>query len=356
MIHRRVILVILVACTIVFQANELFAKDVIVDHHAVIREGPSGTTRSLGTAEAGDKFELLEPSPSNNWYKIKFQGQEAWISAKWVELEGASSSESIKIASFNAKRLGHGQKDYVLTAQILSGYDLVALEEVMNKEGLKNLVGELKKIKVDDTQTDWRYIISEPVGRESYKECYAYIWKTAKTSLNPNSYYIFPDPEDHFIREPFIASFKSDKFDFTLIAAHFIFGDSKAARRAEAEAMADVFREVQDKDTHENDVILMGDFNLPPTDQGWSDMKQIANITWLIRPPDKTTIGDTKMVSLYDNFWFQTNYVTEFTGHSGVYLFMNDIYDDENRFKEAKDSISDHVPVWGEFSTEKDDD
>lgn len=332
------------------------AAELAVKHHAVIREGPSSTARKIGTAEAGDRFELLNDNPTNQWYKIEFNNSEGWISARWVEIEGQTSSGIIRIASFNAKRLGHGFKDYPLTARVLSSYDLVALQEVMTDSGVENLVNELEKLD-SVNPTDWKYEISEPVGRGSYKEHYAYVWKSDMVSLTANSSYLVDDePEDHFIREPYVSTFKAGKFDFTMISSHLIWGDSKAQRREEAKALAAVYGQVQDNDPNENDVILVGDFNLPPTDKGWKEIKKIEGMSWLIKPPAKTTIGTKKISSLYDNIWFQSGYLTEFTGNSGTYEFMHDLIDDENVYEAARSLVSDHVPVWGEFSTEKDDD
>ncbi len=349
----RKIAVIVLLCWV---ALPLLAQEILVKHHAVIREQPYGTARALGAAGAGDKFRLIDPAPINRWYKIEYQSKEAWIYSRWIEIAGQPSVQTVKIASFNAKRLGHGTKDFDLTAKVLNGYDLIALQEVMTEAGLKSLEKSLEGIKIDNKSLDWKYVISEPIGRSGYDETYAFIWKSDKVQLKPNSYYIQPDPQDDFIREPFVASFKSGQFDFTLVSAHFIFGKKVSERRGEAEAIAGVFRQIQNKDANENDVILMGDFNLPPDDKGWKEMKKVEEIIWLIKPPAKTTIGTKTMSSLYDNIWFQSGCLTEFTGVSGTYEFMHDLIDDENVYEVARSLVSDHVPVWGEFATGKNDD
>ena len=63
------------------------------------------------------------------------------------------------------------------------------------------------------------------------KERYAFLWRPEKVApLDSGT--VYPDPEDVFIREPFLASFRAGSFDFTLITIHVIFGDGVADRRA----------------------------------------------------------------------------------------------------------------------------
>ena len=49
----------------------------------------------------------------------------------------------------------------------------------------------------------------------------------------------------------------------------------------------------------ENDIILVGDFNLPPKEEAWDQVKAIPAITWLIRPPEKTSLGATALSKQY---------------------------------------------------------
>ena len=72
-------------------------------------------------------------------------------------------------------------------------------------------------------------------------------------------------------REPFFAKFKAGNFDFYVISIHIIWGDSVTERRAEVLLLDDVYLSVQNMDA-ENDIILMGDFNLSPTDKGFVEL------------------------------------------------------------------------------------
>ena len=155
---------------------------------------------------------------------------------------------------------------------------------------------------------------------------------------------------------PYVATFKAGDFDSNLISMHAIYGDRVADRESEIRALEDVFRQVQDGDVTENDVILLGDFNLSPDHEYWSDLKTLESIAFLISPPSKTTIGKSGMASLYDNIWFQEDYTEyEYTGSCGVDKFFDDLFDSE-KFENAKKYVSDHVPVWAEFRVDQEDD
>ena len=52
---------------------------------------------------------------------------------------------TVLIASFNTLRLGKNKKDYYQVSKVLSKFDLVGLQEVMNENGLKILKGNLEK-------------------------------------------------------------------------------------------------------------------------------------------------------------------------------------------------------------------
>ena len=144
----------------------------------------------------------------------------------------------------------------------------------------------------------------------------------------------------------------SGQFDFTVIATHVIWGKTVGERRREISHLANVFRDIQDMDPEENDVILLGDFNRPPDDDlAFGALKAIPKMIFLFAPPDKSMIGDT---NLYDNIWFQKNFVQEYMNHKGIYRF--DEIDFENDRETASKMISDHRPIWALFDLSGPDD
>ena len=61
-----------------------------------------------------------------------------------LSLASNSSNEGY-IASFNILRLGDSKKDIPQTAKLLQGFDIVGLVEVMNRDGVEELLDELNK-------------------------------------------------------------------------------------------------------------------------------------------------------------------------------------------------------------------
>ena len=194
---------------------------------------------------------------------------------------------------------------------------------------------------------DYRYLASKKVGTERVKEIYVYLYRADKVKAVKN-FGVYPDPEDDFIREPFIAMFKAGNFDFYVINIHSIYGDSVSERRDEAKKLAGVYAVVQRQDS-ENDVLLMGDFNLGPDDSGFESLKAIPNMIY-INGKLPTSIKD----KLYDNIWFQSHFTKEFTGTYGIIKFDEVLFGNDD--KKASLMISDHRPLWAEFETSADDD
>jgi endonuclease/exonuclease/phosphatase family metal-dependent hydrolase len=347
---RWVIFVFLVITQIPFTFAE--ASQVVVKKHAVVRTEPRGSAKRLGTAEPGERFQLLSETTTNRWYLIEYEADSGWIYSRWVDPVDVTPGQKIKIASFNTLHLGWGStKTLEIVATILAQYDVIALQEVMKKGTLEALADILDSL----TSVSWNLVVSEKLGRSSYKESYAFVWRSDRVEKIANSEFVVQDVEDDFSREPYVATFRSGNFDFTLICAHFIYGRSKQDRREEAEAMARVFQAVQDQDPAENDILLLGDFNLPSTDWGWARIKDIDNMIWLLDPPAKTSIGHTGMSDLYDNIWFQSDYVNEYTGEGEAYEFMHEFFEDD-KFEKARTYVSDHVPVYAAFRIDQPDD
>ena len=109
---------------------------------------------------------------------------------------------------------------------------------------------------------------------------------------------------------------------------------------------------VQEANGTEEDVLLVGDFNRNPNDtEAYSRIMAIPSMTRLFELPQKSHIRDS---SLYDNIFFQSDYVTEYLGSSGIDKF--DETDFGNDDEAANLAVSDHRPVWAVFSINQDDD
>ena len=246
------------------------------------------------------------------------------IFALFFSLSILSLADEAYIASFNILRLGAAKKDMVQTAKILEGFDIVGLVEVINRDGVEELVDELNK----QSDEKWDYHIS-PFGVGSSN-------KNGKSSL---------------LREPYGATFQIGNFDFTFVLVHTIYGNNESQRKAENYKMVDVYNYFQDRDEKENDILIAGDFNLYALDESFRPLyKHADKITYAIDPAIKTTIGVKGRANSYDNFFFSQKYSQEFTGSSGALDFSGD------NPKLMREIVSDHIPVFIVVETSKDDD
>lgn len=158
----------------------------------------------------------------------------------------------VRLASWNLKRLGHGQKRLDLAARVMRDQDVVALEEVMTPEGVDQLLAHLP---------GWAALVSPaPVGRAGYAEHYAVLYR--KDALRPVDSFTVDDPRDEFAREPFVACLAAAEFDFCLVIIHVVFGATVGPRDAEIAALGPLVDRLSSRSA-ERDWLIIGDFNRP---------------------------------------------------------------------------------------------
>ncbi|WP_339007838.1 endonuclease/exonuclease/phosphatase family protein [Fusobacterium animalis] len=269
------------------------------------------------------------------------------IFALFFILSTLSLADEAYIASFNILRLGAAKKDMVQTAKILKGFDIVGLVEVINRDGVEELVDELDK----QSDEKWDYHISPfGVGSSKYKEYFAYVYKKDKVKFIKSEGF-YKNGKSSLLREPYGATFQIGNFDFTFVLVHTIYGNNESQRKAENYKMVDVYNYFQDRDEKENDIFIAGDFNLYALDESFRPLyKHADKITYAIDPAIKTTIGAKGRANSYDNFFFSQKYSQEFTGSSGALDFSGD------NPKLMREIVSDHIPVFIVVETSKDDD
>ena len=269
------------------------------------------------------------------------------IFALFFSFSTLSLADEAYIASFNILRLGAAKKDMVQTAKILKGFDIVGLVEVINRDGVEELVDALNK----QSDEKWDYHISPfGVGSSKYKEYFAYVYKKDKVKFIKSEGF-YKNGKSSLLREPYGATFQIGNFDFTFVLVHTIYGNNESQRKAENYKMVDVYNYFQDRDEKENDIFIAGDFNLYALDESFRPLyKHADKITYAIDPAIKTTIGAKGRANSYDNFFFSQKYSQEFTGSSGALDFSGD------NPKLMREIVSDHIPVFIVVETSKDDD
>ena len=271
------------------------------------------------------------------------------VSQNTITSDGEQSE--LKLAAWNIRIMSDNSRtdaELEAIARTLVDYDFIAIVELRDEVVLKRTQEILLQM-----GKAYQYQLSPAVGR-GVKERYAFLYREDLVDVVEQGE-LYPDAAngiDNFSRDPYWATFRAGEFDFSVIAVHVIWGDTVGPRKAEVRALADVYGYVQEANGVEEDVLLVGDFNRNPNDaEAYGLIMAIPSMTRLFELPQKSHIRDT---SLYDNIFFQTDFVTEFLGSSGIDKF--DETDFGNDDKAANLAVSDHRPVWAVFGTNFEDD
>lgn len=287
-----------------------------------------------------------------------FRGSDPVFEAKAVELRdlGGKSQKTIRIATFNinefSDRKSSDQEAMESIAQIVASFDVVAIQEVVSdKIPIERLVDLINR-----SNGRYEMAISEPIGRTPQKESYAYVWDATRIMMIPDSDYVVGDGQgdsDRMQREPYVASFRTlaptreghVPFTFTLINVHTdpAVVSNKLGSNNELNVLDDVFVSVGQYENNlrqEEDFILLGNLNVDQSNL--AELGRIQNV--------KSITGDletnTARTKTYDHVILDARYTREWTGHYGVY----DIEKELGVVAEKAAKISDHLPVWAEFS------
>lgn len=265
----------------------------------------------------------------------------------------AKSQTAIRIATFNIKVFGESKSsDAVVMRQlatVFTQFDIVAVQEIRGdpEVPIDRLLTEIAR-----QGGRYRAIHGPPIGRTSQTECYGFVWDQDRIDFVPQSDYIVDDRADRMHREPMVASFQTRvapvdsrlPFRFTLINVHTdpdeVRGDTPDN---ELNVLDDVFQSVRnfEYDTNgEDDFILLGDLNVDV--KGLAELGQIPGVVSLA--------GDVRTNTLktktYDHILIDSGVTTEYLRRSGV-LDLESFFGIDQA---AAVKISDHLPVWAEFS------
>lgn len=252
---------------------------------------------------------------------------------------GHAVAAELRVASWNIERLGHGnQKSYPALAQVVGQFDFVAVQEVMTREGLERL----KQAVEQHTGEAWGMMYSHLIGRGSYKEKYAFLWRTGKVEYVDGAV-VYLDRGDLFAREPYSARFRSRDSGKEFVAAtvHVLYGKSKADREPEIRALRDYWIWLSEVYAGTPTMFLMGDFNMAPSEAAWGPMKTVA---WPVITKGASTLSshDGRFANLYDNIWVPRTPAPAIK-EAGVYPYPKVLGWSHEK---ARKHVSDHAPVY----------
>jgi len=273
----------------------------------------------------------------------------------WETDNGTTEEEpsAIKIAAFNIQIFGRTkrQKDYVMDVltRIVREFDIVLIQEIRDST---EQTAPYFLLKINEMEgAKYRFVRSERLGRTTSKEAYAYFYNSKTVEFIEDSDYVYDDVNDVFEREPYIASFRSGNFDFTLVGIHTKPDDASS----EIGNLTHVVYDVLSKNPNEKDVIALGDFN---ADGRYFDEDDPANLFktsefyWVIAN-DMDTMTTTD--NTYDRIvLMNATYSYEYVKDSAEVFYFDTEYGINNAT--LVEEVSDHYPIYAEYETGFEDD
>lgn len=248
-------------------------------------------------------------------------------------------AQGLSIASWNIERLGHGSnKNYESLGIVGSHFDFIAIQEAMTVQGLELLKNALEQA----TRSSWDMMYSHPIGRGSYKEKYAFIWREESVAYESGAV-VYLDRYDLYAREPYSARFIDLTTGEPFVAAtvHIVFGRSVGDRTPEINELAEYWSWLHET-YDDTPVLLLGDFNLPPTHAAWQPLLDRGAIPLITQGATTLSSIDGRYANLYDNVFIDESN-TIGVSSSGILRFPELL---GWTHEQARAYVSDHAPVF----------
>ncbi len=261
--------------------------------------------------------------------------------SKWQP--AARGGETLRIATMNVQVFGRAkaQKPHVMEvlAEIARQYDILAIQEIRSQD--QDLMPRFLDL-INATGRRYDYVIGPRLGDGQYYEQYAYVFDQETVEVDRTQIYTIDDPENLIHREPLVAWFRArgpsaeQAFTFSLVNFHI---DPDLVQQ-ELELLAQIYRIVRDDGRGEDDVILLGDFNANAA--SLEHLLEGSGMTYALREGPTNTRGTGQ----YDNILFHSQATSEYVGRNGALDFVRMF----NLTVDQALEVSDHLPVWAEFS------
>jgi endonuclease/exonuclease/phosphatase family metal-dependent hydrolase len=281
----------------------------------------------------------------------------------------AKTASHLLLATWNIANLGvqdRREKDYQLIAEVLSWFDLVAIQETNgNLEGLRGIQAQLPG--------RYRVLFSDPGGNN---ERFAFLYDSERVEVLEEIGRVTVPPKDlpsvklpdvdqlfaGFDRNPSLVSFRAGRLTFVLANVHLYFGDNDDKAEMERRCLeayavgrwADLRR--RDKEAFTPNVLALGDFNLPVADASDAVYRALTR-KGLRLPPHSTKVGGSNLNddAHYDQMAVFPGPMEEAITASGVFDFDGALFRDlwgeskaeQKKFRSyVKYYLSDHRPLW----------
>ena len=217
-------------------------------------------------------------------------------------------------------------------AEIIQRFDVVSIQDENRSGVVQQVVAELNR-----RGGHFRF-----VERRDSDRSLAIVFDEATIHLDQSHWYSVNDPDRVLSCEPLVAWFRArhapphQAFTFTIVNLQL----DPARPDQELPFIGELFRSVRNDGRGEDDVILTGDFRCG--DRGLSMIRSATGLEWVVSNQATNTRNDQQQANLV----FNPDATGEFTGSGGVFDLMQRL----NLTLADAMSLSEQMPVWGEFS------
>jgi len=252
---------------------------------------------------------------------------------------------TFRIATFNLGGLDENKLNTLrisdVLVRLLPHFELIALEGLRGKNQgvLIRLVDQINAA----TGRQYNFATCPTQQRDGIEHYSAFVFDRTALEVDRTMVHFVEDSMGRFRHKPLVGAFRvrgldpAQAFTFTLVAV-----DTNPDQPAvELDLLADVYRRLLDDGRNEDDIIVLGDFQADDTHLG--RLGKILGFTAAITNTPTTTRG----TQLADNIIFNRRATSEFTGRAEVVDLMREL---DLTMQQAQE-ISEHLPVWAEFSS-----
>lgn len=185
------------------------------------------------------------------------------------------------------------QESYYYIAEVISAFDIVAIQEVNTIEALERVMNILGP--------SWEYMTTDinPTKAGNHEHM-TFVYDTRKVSFEHMAGQIVTNKQQQFVRTPYYAAFQSGWFRFSLCTVHILYGDYKDTRSRirEIDEIAGFLTKRIER-TREN-IILLGDFNIISRED--KTFAPLDKHDWYVPLDFKTNVAKNKS---YDQIAFK---------------------------------------------------
>ncbi|XP_039333319.1 deoxyribonuclease gamma [Saimiri boliviensis] len=261
------------------------------------------------------------------------------------------SALALKICSFNVRSFGESKQEdqnaMDVIVKVIKRCDIILVMEIKDNN---NRIGPTLMQKLNGNSRrgmKYNYVISPRLGRNTYKEQYAFLYKEKLVSVKRTyQYHDYQDGDaDVFSREPFVVWFQSPYTvvkDFVIIPLH----TTPETSVKEIDELVDVYNDMKQRWKTEN-FIFMGDFNAGCSyvpKKAWKNIRLRIDpsFMWLIGDQEDTTVKKSTSCA-YDRIVLRGQEIV-----SAVVSKSASVFDFQKAYKLSEEKaldVSDHFPV-----------